>query len=172
MSTEQEGTQPTPLNSLRQGDAPQDAQLSVGKSDIQIGGSVTGQNVAIGPQAQIHIVGAATQKNAANLDLELLRRALLDLYQQVGQVMLTPEQQMDLQGATHQTYLLAKQSEPKSEALVQQVQQLGTTFQQTGLAIERGSQLAGKIWHIAQVVGPLVGGGALAVARWFGLPLP
>ena len=142
------------------------------EGDINFGGTVKGaQNFVIGQGGSVHITGNVSQEVGATIDLPALKSSLMELYELLGSANIPLKQRMAMQLATGRAAELAEGKELQAEVLAQQVKQMGETFQNTGEAIDAGSQLGRKILKIANIVGPLVGGGARLVAGWFGLPL-
>jgi hypothetical protein len=135
-------------------------------------GTIKGvQNVVIGQGGSINITGNVSQEVGSTVDLAALKSSLMEVYELLGNSRLPLKQRMALQLATGRVAELAEKDEPGAEELAEQIKLMGETFQNTGEAIEVGSQLGRTILKIAKIVGPLVGGGARLVAGWFGLPL-
>ena len=131
-------------------------------------GSVSATYQIIGDNATMPI----HQGSQSTLDVAALKSSLQNLYDQLGALGLAKDQQMDAQAAVHQTTKALEHPDAKGETVVQQIEQMSQNFKEAGISIQRGSQVAATILTVAQVVAPMVVGGAKVVAGWFGLSLP
>jgi hypothetical protein len=143
-----------------------------GGDHIHIDGSVKGQGIAIGREANAQASGNVYQEGNVTIDRAALKSNLMELYEQLGVSALPLKQKMALQLAIGRAAELTEREEIQAEALAEGVRQIGETFERTGEAIEAGSQVGRTILKIVGIVGPLVAGGARIAAGWFGLPLP
>lgn len=141
--------------------------------NINISGQTQGENVIIG-------VGSQTQSKITNnngqsiapIDLETLKKSLVELYGHLPSAGLPAEAQMELQASIYQSKKLLEGKEPPNEEVAGTVKKIGESLQQANVAIEHGSQLASTVVKMAAILGPVVVGGAKVVASWFGVPLP
>jgi hypothetical protein len=130
---------------------------------------IHGQVVTVG---QSNTVTAHITQGASALDRAALHQSLLELYTSLGTAGLPLQVQMEAQTATGLASRATQVPEAPGEALATQIQQVGEAVQRAGVKLEEGSHLASSILKVAQMLGPLVVGGAHEVARWFGVPLP
>ena len=142
------------------------------KGDIHIGGSVTGGDFTIGHGNVVHIVKSAYEDGKPTINVDDLKKTLLELHKSLEAAALPDDAKVDAQVAASQARKAVDQQDGKTEELVNHIKEAGDALQSAGATIERGSQVAGSVLRIATIVGPLVAGGAKVVAGWFGLPLP
>lgn len=141
--------------------------------NINISGTVHGENMNFGHSSNI-TQGARTINQAAQpaVDLEALKKSLMELYTHLQSAGLPPEAQMEAQMATYQSKKLLEEKEPQGDALAANIKKIGESLQSANVTIEHGSQLAGTVLKVATILAPVVAGGAKVVAAWFGIPLP
>ena len=101
-----------------------------------------------------------------------LKESLTELYQLLAEAPLPAEDKIKLQTLTGQAVAASSQPQPEAEALAGQIKQLGEAFQSAGETIAEAATIKTSLLKIAGLVGPLVVGGARAVASWFGLHIP
>lgn len=142
------------------------------KGDIHIGGSVTGGDFALGHGNVVHVVKSAYENGKPTIDVDDLKKTLLELHKSLESAPLPDDAKVDAQVAASQARKAADQQDMKTETLVGHIKEVGDTLQTAGVTIKQGSQVATSVLRIAGIVGPLVAGGAKVVASWFGLPLP
>ncbi len=148
-------------------------QHATGKRvNINISGQVSAEeNIMIG----VGNLNRITNNNGPSLlpiDLETLKKSLVELYGHLPSAGLPAETQMELQASIYQSKKLLEGKEPPNEEVANTVKKIGESLQQANVAIEHGSQLASTVVKMAAILGPVVVGGAKVVASWFGVPLP
>jgi hypothetical protein len=153
----------------------EDQQQRSGEGNFVFSGTINqGQGFSIGPGSSVHmtVIGNLSQKADSSVDLRALKESLTDLYQLLAEASLPVENKMKLQTLTGQAVELTEQEQPDAGVLTSQIKQLGETFQSAGETIAEGAIVGKSIFMIANLIEPLVAGGARVVAAWFGLHFP
>ncbi len=137
------------------------------RGDIHINAPVKGANVNIGHQGHIEVISGAPPVNR-----EALKGGLEELYTNLAGLGLPTSMLRDVQRATDRATEMAEQQSARHEELAGQIREIAEALKRSGGKAEQGSSVARSIAKIAGILGPVVVGGASAVAAWFGLPLP
>ena len=146
--------------------------LSGNRGNITIGGSVSGENMALGHAAQAIQTKTLYQNGQPTIDLASLKSSLVELYGHLQSAGLPPDAQMEAQAAVYQSKKVLEDKEPQSEALAGNIKKIGDSLKEANVTLEHGSQLASTVTKMALILGPVIVGGAKVVASWFGVPLP
>ena len=139
---------------------------------FQVGDISGSQGLALGRAARAEVHGHITA-DARAVDPAALRRVLTDLQVALGRADLPTEAKLVAQTAAGNAVLEGVQAgEVKPDVVVSQVEKMGQALKRANVAVQEGSALWESVQKLATTVGPLVQGGAQAVAGWFGVPLP
>ena len=139
--------------------------------NITIGDITHAQGIAIGRKAYASVQGSVNA-DAASLDPETVRAALKELRTALGQANLPDETVISAQTAAGNALVEGvKDDAVKPDVVLSNVQKAGEALKEANVVVEEGSSLWQSIMKLAPVLGPLVVGGAHAVAAWFGIPL-
>lgn len=134
-----------------------------------IHGDVSGQ-VAVGKQiTQRQTIGAASAE-LTQADLVELRQALKDMHAALGQAHLPDDTLIGAQTAVGNALVQGiKNGEAKPGVILSHVQEVAETLKQANVTVREGSSLWQSVQRLAPLLGPLVVGGAHAIAAWFGI---
>ena len=139
---------------------------------IQVGDIRQAQGIAIGRGARAEVHGNVISGAEAQVDPEALRSVLRELRTALGQAGLPDDVQLRAETAAGNALVQGiKDGKAQPEPLVAHVEQIGKSLKEAHVAVEEGSKLWESVQKLAPVLGPLVAGGARAVAAWFGVPL-
>ena len=139
--------------------------------NINISAQTSGENFIIGA-GNVNKITHHNEQSTITIDLETLKKSLVELYGHLPSAGLPAEAQMELQASIYQSKKLLEGKEPPNEEVANTVKKIGESLQQANVAIEHGSQLASTVVKMATILAPVVVGGAKVVASWFGVPLP
>ena len=148
---------------------PSAGQGSSIQGNITINAPVKGNQVSIG---QVSSINVDIVIGAPPINQEDLKGGLDELYTNLGALGLPTPILRAVQRATDRAAELAEQPSAEQNELAKQVREIGETLKSSGGTVEAGTSAAVSIAKIAGILGPVVVGGARAVAAWFGLHLP
>jgi hypothetical protein len=143
-----------------------------GGDEITVGDIQNAQGIAIGRQAQARVDGHVTSVPQA-VEAEAVRTALKVLRTALDTAGLAEDMAIRAQTAAGNALVEGVQDgQVQPESLVHHVRKVAETLKQANVAVDEGSSLWKSVQSLAPVLGPLVVGGAPAVAAWFGVQLP
>jgi hypothetical protein len=122
-----------------------------------------------GSQGVVLGSGSANVTQSSQFDPQALAAALMELHAALGTAQLPPRTQLQAQTLAGAAALEAdpEAGQVDSDAVADKVKHVGTTLQEAGAVIDKGSSLWEKVQRVATILGPAVGG-VQTVMSWFG----
>jgi hypothetical protein len=135
------------------------------------GGTLTSRQIVVGSGAH-GTYTEAVGPGAEAVDIAALRTALKELRTSLGQANLSDDVLIGAQTAAGSAIVEGLQGERVTVgALEEHLRQVAATLKESNVSVHEGSELWRSVQKLAPLVGPLIAGGARAVAAWFGVPM-